>query len=61
MVVQLNSLLKLLVVKWESDYACKVEEYAFLGTPEYWIADYRGLRGVAFIGRSKQPTSQFAS
>jgi Uma2 family endonuclease len=24
---------------WETDYARKVEEYALLGIPEYWIAD----------------------
>ncbi|MEO0755973.1 MAG: Uma2 family endonuclease [Cyanobacteria bacterium J06648_16] len=41
---------------WETDYARKVEEYAILGIPEYWIADFRGLGGVAFIGRPKQPT-----
>jgi Uma2 family endonuclease len=41
---------------WETDYARKVEEYALFGIPEYWIADYRGLGGVAFIGRPKQPT-----
>ncbi|MBE9238082.1 Uma2 family endonuclease [Anabaena aphanizomenioides LEGE 00250] len=41
---------------WEIDYARKVEEYALLGIPEYWVADYRGLGGVAFIGRPKQPT-----
>jgi Uma2 family endonuclease len=41
---------------WETDYARKVEEYALLGIPEYWIADYRGLGGVAFIGKPKQPT-----
>ncbi len=41
---------------WEIDYARKVEEYALLGIPEYWIVDYRGLGGVAFIGKPKQPT-----
>lgn len=41
---------------WETDYARKVEEYSALGIPEYWIIDYRGLGGVAFIGRPKQPT-----
>jgi Uma2 family endonuclease len=41
---------------WETDYAHKVEEYSLLGIPEYWIADYRGLEGVAFIGKPKQPT-----
>jgi Uma2 family endonuclease len=41
---------------WETDYARKVEEYALLGIPEYWIVDYRGLGGIAFIGKPKQPT-----
>lgn len=41
---------------WETDYARKLEEYAFLGIPEYWIVDYRGLGGIAFIGKPKQPT-----
>ncbi|MBE9037565.1 Uma2 family endonuclease [aff. Roholtiella sp. LEGE 12411] len=41
---------------WETDYARKVEEYALLGISEYWIVDYRGLGGVAFIGKPKQPT-----
>lgn len=40
---------------WETDYARKVEEYALFGIPEYWIVDYLGLGGVAFIGKSKQP------
>ncbi len=41
---------------WETDCARKVEEYALLGIPEYWIVDYRGLGGVAFTGKPKQPT-----
>jgi Uma2 family endonuclease len=41
---------------WENDYARKVEEYALLGIPEYWIVDFRGLGGTAFIGKPKQPT-----
>ena len=41
---------------WETDYARKVEEYALLGIPEYWIVDYRGLGGTRFIGKPKQPT-----
>ncbi|MBJ7901535.1 MAG: Uma2 family endonuclease [Cyanobacteria bacterium RI_101] len=41
---------------WETDYARKVEEYALFGIPEYWIIDYRGLGGVRFIGKPKQPT-----
>jgi Uma2 family endonuclease len=41
---------------WETDYARKVEEYALFGIPEYWIVDYRGLGGIVFIGKPKQPT-----
>jgi Uma2 family endonuclease len=33
-----------------------VEEYALLGIPEYWISDFRGLGGIQFIERPKQPT-----
>ena len=41
---------------WETDYARKVEEYALFGISEYWIVDYRGLGGIVFIGKPKQPT-----
>ena len=41
---------------WQDDYARKVEDYALLGIPEYWIVDFRGLGGIAFIGKPKQPT-----
>ncbi|MEG4507637.1 Uma2 family endonuclease [Microcoleus sp. F6_B4] len=41
---------------WQDDYARKVEEYAFLNIPEYWIVDFRGLGGWQFIGNPKQPT-----
>ena len=41
---------------WQDDYARKVEEYAFLEIPEYWIVDFRGLGGIRFIGDPKQPT-----
>jgi Uma2 family endonuclease len=41
---------------WQDDYARKVEEYAFLEIPEYWIVDFRGLGGLQFIGNPKQPT-----
>lgn len=41
---------------WQDDYARKVEEYALLNIPEYWIVDYRGLGGWQFIGNPKQPT-----
>jgi Uma2 family endonuclease len=40
---------------WQDDYARKVEDYAVLGIPEYWIVDFRGLGGIAFIGKPKQP------
>jgi Uma2 family endonuclease len=41
---------------WQNDYARKVEEYAVLGIPEYWIADYAGNGGTRYIGKPKQPT-----
>ncbi|GAC1451134.1 MAG: hypothetical protein NVSMB70_19810 [Chamaesiphon sp.] len=59
-VITLGRSIKLVVevvsTNWETDYARKVEEYALLEIPEYWIADYRGLGGIAFIGKPKQPT-----
>ncbi len=60
LVITLGRSIKLAVevvsTNWENDYARKVEEYALLGIPEYWIVDYRGLGGIAFIGKPKQPT-----
>lgn len=41
---------------WQNDYARKVEDYAVLGIPEYWISDYLGLGGTRHIGKPKQPT-----
>jgi Uma2 family endonuclease len=41
---------------WQNGYARKVEDYAVLGIPEYWIADYAGLGGTRHIGKPKQPT-----
>ncbi|MBD2653528.1 Uma2 family endonuclease [Synechocystis sp. FACHB-383] len=41
---------------WQNDYARKVEDYATLGIPEYWIVDHSGLGGTRYIGRPKQPT-----
>ncbi|MBC7883563.1 MAG: Uma2 family endonuclease [Anaerolineae bacterium] len=59
-VITLGRSIKLVVevvcTNWETDYAQKVEEYALLGIPEYWIVDYRGLGGIVFIGKPKQPT-----
>ena len=34
---------------WENDYARKLEEYALFGILEYWIVDFRGLGGMAYI------------
>ena len=62
-VITLASSIKLVVevvsTNWETDYARKLEEYALLGISEYWIVDYRGLGGVAFIGKPKQFTFRF--
>ena len=41
---------------WQNDYARKVEDYAMLGIPEYWIADHAALGGIKHIGKPKQPT-----
>jgi Uma2 family endonuclease len=41
---------------WQNDYARKFEDYATLGIPEYWIADYAALGGIHYIGQPKQPT-----
>lgn len=41
---------------WQNDYARKLEDYAALGIPEYWIADYAGNGGTRHIGKPKQPT-----
>lgn len=64
-VITLGRSVKLVVevvsTSWETDYARKVEEYALLGISEYWIADFRGLGGIAFIGRPKQPTLTICS
>lgn len=48
--------IEIVSTNWQDDYARKTEEYALLGIPEYWIVDYRGLGGAAFIGKPKQPT-----
>ena len=59
-IITLGRSVKLVVevvsTNWETDYARKLEEYALLGILEYWIVDFRGLGGTAFIGRPKQPT-----
>ena len=41
---------------WQNDYARKVEDYAALGIPEYWSADYAGLGVTRHIGKPEQTT-----
>lgn len=59
-VITLGKSIKLIVevvsTNWQNDYARKVEDYAVLGVPEYWIVDYLGLGGREYIGKPKQPT-----
>ena len=59
-VITSNAAIKLIAevvsTNWQNDYARKVEDYALLGVPEYWITDYLGLGGREYIGQPKQPT-----
>lgn len=59
-VITSNAAIKLIAevvsTNWQNDYARKVEDYALLGIPEYWITDYLGLGGREYIGMPKQPT-----
>ncbi|NER00249.1 MAG: Uma2 family endonuclease [Cyanothece sp. SIO2G6] len=59
-VITSNAAIKLVTevvsTNWQNDYARKVEDYALLGVPEYWIVDYLGLGGREYIGNPKQPT-----
>jgi Uma2 family endonuclease len=59
-VITKGSSIKLVVevvsTNWQNDYARKVEDYALLGIPEYWIVDYLGIGGREYIGKPKQPT-----
>ncbi|MFB2974738.1 Uma2 family endonuclease [Microseira sp. BLCC-F43] len=59
-IITLGSSVKLVAevvsTNWSNDYARKVEDYAALGIPEYWIVDYLGLGGRQFIGIDKPPT-----
>jgi Uma2 family endonuclease len=58
-IITQGSSIKLLVevvsTNWQDDYAIKQMAYQALGIPEYWIIDYLGLGGRAFIGYPKQP------
>lgn len=59
-VLTLGSSVKLVVevvsTNWQNDYARKVEDYAALGIPEYWIVDRDAIGGRQFIGSPKQAT-----
>jgi Uma2 family endonuclease len=46
---------------WETDDARKVEEYAILGIPEYWIVDYRGLGAWLLSVNQNNLLSPFAN
>ncbi len=52
----INFVAEVVSSNWQNDYARKVEDYAVLGIPEYWIAGYAGLGGTRHIGKPKQPT-----
>lgn len=60
LVITLGNSIKLIAevvsTNWQNDYARKVEDYALLGIPEYWIVDYLGIGGREYIGKPKQPT-----
>ncbi|MBW4659572.1 MAG: Uma2 family endonuclease [Drouetiella hepatica Uher 2000/2452] len=64
-VITLGSSIKLVAevvsTNWQNDYARKVEDYALLGIPEYWIIDYLGIGGREYIGKPKQPTITICS
>ncbi|WP_228055569.1 Uma2 family endonuclease [Lusitaniella coriacea] len=59
-VITSNTAIKLIAevvsTNWQNDYARKVEDYAILGIPEYWIVDYLGIGGREYIGKAKPPT-----
>ncbi|MBC1237237.1 MULTISPECIES: Uma2 family endonuclease [Nostoc] len=59
-IITLGNSIKLIAevvsTNWQNDYARKVEDYALLGIPEYWIVDYLGIGGREYIGKPKQPT-----
>ena len=49
-------IVEIVSTNWQNDYARKVEDYALLGVPEYWIVDYLGIGGREYIGKPQQPT-----
>ncbi|MBD2346564.1 Uma2 family endonuclease [Anabaena subtropica] len=59
-IIENSASVKLIVevvsTNWRDDYYKKRADYEEMGIPEYWIVDYAGLGGRAFIGNPKQPT-----
>jgi Uma2 family endonuclease len=59
-IITLGSSIPLIIevvsTNWSDDYALKLDDYEYMGIPEYWIVDYLGLGGRKFIGNPKQPT-----
>ncbi len=53
--VAIKLIAEVVSTNWQNDYARKVEDYALLGVPEYWITDYLGLGGRDYIETPKQP------
>ena len=54
--VAIKLIAEVVSTNWQNDYARKIEDYALLGVPDYWIVDFLGLGGREYIGNPKQPT-----
>lgn len=54
--VSIKLVAEVVSTNWQNDYARKVEDYALLGIPEFWIVDYLGIGGREYIGNPKQLT-----
>ena len=47
--VAIKFIAEVVSTNWQNAYARKVEDYALLGVPEYWITDYLGLGGREYM------------